>query len=154
MSKVAKHEASVDKAFAKEQIARGPATVSANDSVTVAIAAGLLGCDQSTVRVLLNAGQLMGHRVGKGLNPRHLYPRLVNPDYNSNVVNQIANNDNLRPTGLTYVERTQAAGTLKLLHVPCVGPRRSSMRALASCSQEQSSNDRLQGSTAAERVAL
>jgi excisionase family DNA binding protein len=35
------------------------------ESVTVTEAARRLGCDPSTVRELLNAGELTGHRVGK-----------------------------------------------------------------------------------------
>jgi hypothetical protein len=99
MSTARKHKAAADKAFAKDQIARGLATVSANESVNVAVAASLLGCDQSTVRVLLNAGQLMGHRVGKGLNPRGVRIHVLSiHDYISrNVVGQIADNDNFAP---------------------------------------------------------
>lgn len=40
------------------------------ESVTIDVAARRLGCDPSTVRSLIQSGQLMGHRVGKGLNPR------------------------------------------------------------------------------------
>lgn len=40
------------------------------ESVTVAEAARRLGCDESTVRALLDCGELHGHRVGKGANPR------------------------------------------------------------------------------------
>lgn len=40
------------------------------ESVTVAEAARRLGCDQSTVRAMLQRGDLGGHRVGKGPNPR------------------------------------------------------------------------------------
>ncbi len=36
-------------------------------SVTVATAAHDLSCDESTVRALLRAGDLEGHRIGKGL---------------------------------------------------------------------------------------
>ena len=35
------------------------------ESVTVAEAARRLGCDEATVRALLRAGELTGHRVGK-----------------------------------------------------------------------------------------
>ncbi len=35
------------------------------ESVTVAVAARRLGCDESTVRAMLNAGELEGFRVGK-----------------------------------------------------------------------------------------
>jgi excisionase family DNA binding protein len=35
------------------------------DSVTVAVAARRLGCAQSTVRELLECGELTGHKVGK-----------------------------------------------------------------------------------------
>jgi excisionase family DNA binding protein len=38
--------------------------------VTVAQAARRLGCATSTVRELLDTGQLSGHRVGKGEKPR------------------------------------------------------------------------------------
>ena len=37
----------------------------AEESVTVAEACRRLGCDQSTVYALLDAGELTGHRVGK-----------------------------------------------------------------------------------------
>lgn len=40
------------------------------ESVTVAEAARRLGCDESTVRANLDCGELTGHRVGKGANPR------------------------------------------------------------------------------------
>ncbi len=40
------------------------------ESVTLAVAAYRLGCNPSTVRALLQAGELIGHRVGKGANPR------------------------------------------------------------------------------------
>jgi excisionase family DNA binding protein len=40
------------------------------EAVTVAVAARRLGCDPSTVRKLLNRGELTGHRVGSGLEPR------------------------------------------------------------------------------------
>jgi excisionase family DNA binding protein len=40
------------------------------ESVTVAEAAGRLGCAGSTVRALLQRGELSGHRVGKGAKPR------------------------------------------------------------------------------------
>ncbi len=40
------------------------------ESVTIAVAARRLGCDPSTVRVLLRRGELTGHRVGKGAEPR------------------------------------------------------------------------------------
>ncbi len=65
--------------------------------MTVDVAARLLGCDQSTVRVLLNAGQLAGHRVGKGLNPRGIRVHVSSiHDYISrNAVGQIADNDNI-----------------------------------------------------------
>jgi excisionase family DNA binding protein len=36
------------------------------ESVTVAVAARVLGCDPSTVRKLLRGGHLAGHRVGAG----------------------------------------------------------------------------------------
>lgn len=77
-----------------------PDCSTANDaldsSVAVNVAARLLGCDQSTVRVLLNAGQLKGHRVGKGLNPRGVRVHLASiHDYISrNAIGVIADNDN------------------------------------------------------------
>lgn len=40
------------------------------ESVTVAEAARRLGCAPSTVRALLDAGELTGHRVGKCESPR------------------------------------------------------------------------------------
>jgi len=40
------------------------------ESVTVAEAARRLGCGPSTVRALILAGELTGHRVGKCSNPR------------------------------------------------------------------------------------
>ena len=40
------------------------------DSVTLAEAARRMGCSQSTVRELLELGELTGHRVGKCLKPR------------------------------------------------------------------------------------
>ncbi len=40
------------------------------ESVTVAEAARRLGCAPSTVRALLDAGELTGHRVGKCAEPR------------------------------------------------------------------------------------
>lgn len=40
------------------------------ESVTVAEASRRLGCDPSTVRALVSAGRLRGHRVGKTANPR------------------------------------------------------------------------------------
>lgn len=42
----------------------------AEESVTVAEAARRLGCATSTVRELLERGDLTGHRIGKGDNPR------------------------------------------------------------------------------------
>lgn len=67
--------------------------------MTVDVAARLLGCDQSTVRVLLNVGQLFGHRVGKGLNPRGIRIHVSSIyDYISrNAVGQIGHNDNIAP---------------------------------------------------------
>lgn len=64
--------------------------------MTVDVAARLLGCDQSTVRVLLNAGQLAGHRVGKGLNPRgiRIHVSSIHGYMSRNAVGQIADNDN------------------------------------------------------------
>lgn len=44
--------------------------VDAEESITVAVAARRLGCATSTVRALLDAGELSGHRVGKGAEPR------------------------------------------------------------------------------------
>ena len=38
--------------------------------MTVAVAARRLGCDPTTVRALLVNGQLGGHRVGKGEDPK------------------------------------------------------------------------------------
>lgn len=38
-------------------------------SITVAAAAVLLGCDDSTVRAMIRAKQLRGHKVGKGRRP-------------------------------------------------------------------------------------
>lgn len=65
-------------------------------SITVDQTASLLGCNQSMVRVLLTAGQLTGHRVGKGLNPRGIRVHLSSiHDYISrNAVCPIADNDN------------------------------------------------------------
>lgn len=40
------------------------------EAVTVAEAARRLGCHHSTVRELLVTGELRGHRIGKGKNPR------------------------------------------------------------------------------------
>ncbi|MGQ3297699.1 helix-turn-helix domain-containing protein [Reyranella sp.] len=40
------------------------------ESVTVAEAARRLGCATSTVRALIDSGDLTGHRVGKGTSPR------------------------------------------------------------------------------------
>lgn len=40
------------------------------ESVTVAIAAYRLGCNQATVRSMLRCGELTGHLVGKGAKPR------------------------------------------------------------------------------------
>jgi hypothetical protein len=40
------------------------------ESVTLAVAAYRLGCDPTTVRALLREGQLTGHRIGKGTEPR------------------------------------------------------------------------------------
>lgn len=40
-----------------------------DDSVTVDVAARRLGCDGSTVRALLRARKLRGHKVGKGDKP-------------------------------------------------------------------------------------
>ena len=40
------------------------------ESVTVAEAARRLGCATSTVRALIDSGDLTGHRVGKGGSPR------------------------------------------------------------------------------------
>lgn len=39
------------------------------DAVTIAVAARRLGCAQSTVRDLLDCGELTGHRVGKTAKP-------------------------------------------------------------------------------------
>jgi excisionase family DNA binding protein len=47
-----------------------PADDDAEESVKVAEAARRLGCATSTVRDLLDSGQLSGHRVGKGMTPR------------------------------------------------------------------------------------
>lgn len=40
-----------------------------DDAVTVAVAARRLGCAESTVRELLECGELAGHRVGKTAKP-------------------------------------------------------------------------------------
>lgn len=40
-----------------------------DDAVTVAVAARRLGCAHSTVRDLLDCGELTGHRVGKTAKP-------------------------------------------------------------------------------------
>jgi excisionase family DNA binding protein len=40
-----------------------------DDAVTVAVAARRLGCAESTVRDLLNCGELTGHKVGKTAKP-------------------------------------------------------------------------------------
>lgn len=40
------------------------------EAITVAEAARRLGCHHSTVRELLVTGELKGHRIGKGSNPR------------------------------------------------------------------------------------
>ena len=73
------------------------ATAPLVDAVTVDVAARLLGCDQSTVRVLLNAGQLGGHRVGKGLNPRgiRIHVSSIHDYISRNALGQIADNDNI-----------------------------------------------------------
>lgn len=78
-------------------------TGSSGDSVTVDVAARLLGCDQSTVRALLNAAQLAGHRVGKGLNPRgiRIHASSIHDYISRNAVGQIADNDNIVPEKAT-----------------------------------------------------
>lgn len=43
---------------------------SLDDSVMVAVASRRLGCDPTTVRALLRGGEISGHRVGKGKNPK------------------------------------------------------------------------------------
>lgn len=40
------------------------------EAVSLSVAAYRLGCDPSTVRALLRSGQLTGHRIGKGAEPR------------------------------------------------------------------------------------
>jgi hypothetical protein len=50
--------------------ARPLPTESPDDSVTVAVASRRLGCDPTTVRALLRCGELVGHRVGKGKDPK------------------------------------------------------------------------------------
>lgn len=78
-------------------------TTPLDDAVTVDVSARLLGCDQSTVRVLLNAGQLAGHRVGKGLNPRgiRIHVSSIHDYISRNVVGQVADNDNVEPEKAT-----------------------------------------------------
>lgn len=49
----------------------------ADDSVTLAEAARRLGCAPSTVRELLELGELTGHRVGKSLKPRGIRVHLA-----------------------------------------------------------------------------
>jgi excisionase family DNA binding protein len=54
----------------------------ADDGITVAEAARILGCDQTTVRQLLRTGELEGWRVGKTLRPRGVrISRLSCDDY-------------------------------------------------------------------------
>ena len=98
------------------------ATEALSGSVTVTVAARLLGCDQSTVRVLLNAGQLKGHRVGKGLNPRGVRVHLASiHDYISrNAIGAIADNDNaaadrpvLRQSARKTAEHDEALARLR-----------------------------------------
>lgn len=91
-----------------------PSTMPLNVSVTVAAAAVLLGCDQSTVRVLLNAGQLGGHRVGKGINPRgiRLHASSIHDYISRNAVGQIADNDNIVPEKTT-ARRSARRSTMK-----------------------------------------
>ena len=83
-----------------------------SSSVTVTVAARLLGCDQSTVRVLLNAAQLAGHRVGKGLNPRGIRVHISSiHDYISrNAVGQIADNDNDAPEKIAKRRNVRRSG--------------------------------------------
>jgi excisionase family DNA binding protein len=45
-------------------------SIDSHDAITVDQVARMLGCNPSTVRVLLRTGQLTGHRVGKGREPR------------------------------------------------------------------------------------
>lgn len=79
-----------------------------NRSITVAEAASLLGCNPSTVRALLNAGQLAGHRVGKGANPRGIRVHVdsVNDYIARHAVGQIADNDNGAPAARRSSPRT------------------------------------------------
>jgi len=80
----------------------------ADPSIMVAEAASLLGCNQSTVRALLNAGRLAGHRVGKGANPRGVRVRMASvKEYIArHAVGQIADNDNGAPTARRSAPRT------------------------------------------------
>jgi hypothetical protein len=50
--------------------ARLPQAQAPEDSVTVAVASCRLGCDPTTVRALLRCGELTGHRIGKGKDPK------------------------------------------------------------------------------------
>lgn len=109
-------------AFDGHQPPPSTSTGSPGDSVTVDVAARLLGCDQSTVRVLLNAAQLAGHRVGKGLNPRgiRIHVSSIQDYICRNAVGQVAHNDNIVPEKATVrrnvrrsVEHDEAVARLR-----------------------------------------
>lgn len=95
----------------------------ADESVTVAAAARRLGCATSTVRELLEAGELRGHRVGKhrgGKAPRGVRVKL----------SSVADYERRNAIGRTPKAANDAAPPPRVVHSPGAAEARRRLRAL------------------------